>query len=47
MTQTGGSTGQDRNTCRELVAADEQDPKILKDLGLKQRVRHAVNTLIR
>jgi nitrate/TMAO reductase-like tetraheme cytochrome c subunit len=35
VTQAGDSLTQDCGTCHELVAVDEQDPKILKDLGLQ------------
>src|SRR5262245_8225922 len=35
VTKTGESIGQDCGTCHELVAVDEQSPKILKDLGLQ------------
>lgn len=34
-TKAGESIGQDCSTCHELVAVEEQDPKILKDLGVK------------
>jgi len=35
VTKTGESIGQDCGTCHELVAVDEQNPKILKDLGVQ------------
>jgi nitrate/TMAO reductase-like tetraheme cytochrome c subunit len=35
VTKTGDSLTQDCGTCHELVAVDEQNPKILKDLGLR------------
>jgi len=35
VTKTGESISQDCATCHELVAVEEQDPKILKDLGLQ------------
>ena len=35
VTQTGDSITQDCASCHELVAVDEQSPKILKDLGLE------------
>jgi len=34
-TKTGESIGQDCATCHELVAVEEEDPKIVKDLGLR------------
>jgi nitrate/TMAO reductase-like tetraheme cytochrome c subunit len=34
-TKAGDSITQDCGTCHELVAVDEQNPKILKDLGLQ------------
>src|SRR6185295_12089790 len=34
-TKGGESIGQDCNTCHELVAVEEQEPKILKDLGIR------------
>jgi NapC/NirT cytochrome c family, N-terminal region len=34
VTKTGDSITQDCASCHELVAVDEQNPKILKDLGL-------------
>jgi len=35
VTKTGDAIGQDCGTCHELVAVDEQNPKILKDLGVQ------------
>jgi nitrate/TMAO reductase-like tetraheme cytochrome c subunit len=35
VTKTGESIGQDCGTCHELVAVEEKDAKILKDLGLQ------------
>jgi nitrate/TMAO reductase-like tetraheme cytochrome c subunit len=35
VTKAGESIGQDCGTCHELVAVDEQSPKMLKDLGLQ------------
>jgi hypothetical protein len=35
VTDTGEAISQDCASCHELVAVEEQDPKILKDLGLQ------------
>jgi len=35
VTKAGDSLTQDCGTCHELIAVDEQDPKIVKDIGLQ------------
>jgi hypothetical protein len=35
VTKTGDSISQDCATCHELVAVEEENPKILKDIGLQ------------
>jgi hypothetical protein len=35
VTKTGESITQDCGSCHELVAVDEENPKILKDLGVQ------------